>query len=290
MSAILPKSSLLATGLSLSSIRPSGEIRIASFPAGTLTNDDTRSLDTLSWIPGARIVCVKNLETDYVLSGIAKMLTGELPTIDIRPTSMAVGSGTAPVTTGDTGLSSELIRKPLTGTGATVTRAGSKAIFRITLFEGEVLGQIGCLGLFNGDSGGSGHTAAGSLQIGGTPLNTAVITVSVGGRSVPSYWVTSTNTAQIAAGLAAWLNGDGYFSSLFTCTAAGTTISVASKGSGTAYNQSLVAQVSGGVTCATTNIAGGTTPGGQLLAAANCNFTKEPATQVLIEWSINITN
>lgn len=230
------------------------------------------------------------MQTDFVLSGIAKLLSGEISSLDIKPTAMAVGSGTGLVASSDTGLSSELIRKPLTAPGSSITRSGSKSIFRITLYEGEVFGQIGCVGLFNGGTG-TGSKATGTITIGGTPGIGNVITISVGGRTLAPYWVASTNTTTVAAGLAAWLSSDGYFSSLFTCVATGSAIAVTAIGYGAGYNQSLVAQVTGGVTCVTTaSVSGGTSPDGQLLAVANCNFYKEPGTKLLVEWAVNIKN
>lgn len=285
MNAILPSS----TGLSLSPLRSVGLVRIAICPTGTWGGGPVPSIAELSKLRGVRVLETCNLETDFVLSGIAKLFSGELTTLDIKPTAMAVGASTNPVQSTDTGLNSELLRKAFTSSGASVVRAGAKTSFRITLHENEGVGQIGCLGLFN-SAGAAGSLATGSLVIGGTPAIGNSITLSVGGRALPPYWVSSTSTATIATSLAAWLNGDGTFTSLYTASASGSTVTITSRGYGTAYNQSLVAGVTGTVTCTATSVTGGVTPGGQLLAAANCNFVKEPGSQVLIEWSITITN
>lgn len=225
-----------------------------------------------------------NLETDTVLTGIAKLFSGELTSLDICPTSMAIGAGGDIVAPDAASIDSELLRKAVT-----VTRVANKTVFSVTLGQSEALGQIGSLGLLNADSG-SGTDATGSLVVGGIPVINDAITVSFGGRTLPTYWVPSTSTAAIAAGLKDHLSKDDNFNGLFTCGISGSTVTVTSRGKGTAYNKTMAAQVTGGVTCAATGVTGGTTPGGTLLAAANVAFVKEPAVQILIEWSITISN
>ena len=225
-----------------------------------------------------------NLETSTTLTGIAKLLSGELSTLDICPSHMAIGAGGDIVTPDDTAIGEELMRKAVS-----ITRVSNKTIFSVTLSQAEVLGQIGSLGLFNDDAG-SGTDATGSLVIGGSPKSGDSITVSLAGRTIPTYWISGTTTSAVAAGLKAWLSQDDNFNGLFTCGISGSTVTVTSRGKGTAYNKTMVAQVTGDVTCAPSGVSGGTTPGGTLLAAANVSFIKEPAVQILIEWSITISN
>jgi hypothetical protein len=266
-----------------------GDIKIAICPAGTFEEGENVSALDLYKREGVQLLCTHNLETDFVLQAITKALSGEaaIPSSgagSIVPVSMAVGSGMTPVTNSSTALDSELLRKAVT-----VTRTGNKVTYKITLTSGEALGQIGSLGLFGSDSG-SGSLATGSITLGGTAVVGQLIKVTLDGRGIPAYYVGSTTMSAVATGLAAWLNGDGDFGSLYACTAAGSVVSVNSVGKGTVYNANVGVSVTGTITASITGMTGGTTPGGQLLAAANTYFRKERNTQLLIEWTISVSN
>jgi len=266
-----------------------GDIQIAICPAGTFEDGENISVLELHKNRGAQLLCTHNLETDYVLQGIAKALAGEsaIPltgTGSITPLSMAVGSGTSPVTASDTALASELLRKAVT-----VTRMGSKIVYKITLTTGEALGNVGCLGLFGSD-GGAGATATGSITLGGTAASGNLVRLTLDGRGIPPYGVGSTNLTTVAAGLKDWLNADGDFGSLFTCTSSGSVVSISARGKGTVYNSVVGVSTSGTITATAAGVSGGATPGGQLLAAANTFFNKDRNTQLMIEWTVSITN
>lgn len=267
-----------------------GDILIAVVPAGTVSTDGPgpliRDLRTSQII---RLIQTHNLESNYTLEAIAKSLSGEAGKIgdtgvSITPKSMAIGNSVADVSADMTALESEVLRKDVT-----ITRMGTKVLYKVTLNAGEALGNIGSLALF-GDDTDTGSQSTGSLEIGGTPAGGDSITVAFNGRAVSPYWVSGTDTGAVAAGLAAWLNADGDFGSLFTAIAAGSTVSIVSGGMGTVYNGTLGASTTGGVTCGAAGATGGATPGGTLLAAANATFRKERNTQLLVEWTISVTN
>lgn len=261
-----------------------GDIEIFAFPAGTLQPGEEATGETLRRRPGVMVTQAHNLETDHVLETVAKLLAGEYVVPNIDPVTMAVGSGTTRVTSSQTGLDSELLRKPVT-----VIRTGTKVLFKITLAEGEALGTIGCLGLV-GDATGSGAAATGSLTVSGTPAVGDSITVTLGGKGFPTFWVPDADVIVTAAALRDWLNDDGDFSALYTATASGAVVSISSIGAGTVYNGVLGSRVTGAVLCAASGMAGGSTPGGQLLAAANTYFKKERNIQLLIEWTVSVQN
>jgi len=266
-----------------------GDIQIAVLPSGMLRDGDNLSVSEALRLPGVQLIEAHNLETDYVLQAITKALSGEgaIPSSgagSIAPVSMAVGSGMTPVTNSSTALDSELLRKAVTA-----TRTGNKVTYKITLASGEALGQIGSLGLFGSDTG-SGSLATGTLTLGGTTVVGQLIKVTLDGRGIPAYYVGSTNLSTVATSLAAWLNGDGDFGSLYTCSASGSVITVNSVGKGTVYNANVGVSVTGTITASITGMTGGTTPGGQLLAAANTYFRKERNTSLLIEWTISVSN
>lgn len=267
----------------------SGSVRIAVCPAGTFEEGQDVSALELAKREGVQLICTHNLETDYVLQAITKALSGEsaIPSSgagSIAPVNMAVGSGMTPITNSSTALESELLRKAVTA-----TRTGNKITYKITLTTGEALGQIGCLGLFGSDTG-SGSTATGSITLGGDAAPGQLIKVTLDGRAIPAFCVGSTDTTSVATALAAWLNGDGDFGSLYACTASGAGISVNSRGKGTVYNATVGVSTTGSITATAAGMTGGTTPGGQLLAAANTYFRKERNTQLLIEWTISVSN
>jgi hypothetical protein len=265
-----------------------GNIEIAVCPAGTFRDGDSVSVSELSRRMGVRVIRTHNLESDYVLTAIAKSLTGEAGGVgsgaNITPTSMAIGNSAAEVTSSMTALASEIIRKPVT-----LSRAGSKVLCKVTLASGEALGSIGSLALMGADDG-SGNVASGSISLSGTPKIGDGLVITLDGKAIPTYWVASTTLSTVVSGLTEWLNSDGDFGALYNCSVAGNTVSLASKGKGTVYNKPLGASSTGVVSVSSTGCSGGTTPGGNLLAAANASFKKERNTQLLIEWTIAVTN
>lgn len=250
---------------------------------------NTRLSGHIRIICGQECVEQHNLETDYTLTSVAKLLVGETPT-PIEVVSIAFGSGDTELVSTSTALDSELFRRALTAPGSSKERIGSKAIFRVTLGSGEVYRKIGCLGLFGPDSG-TGSAASGTLTVGGTPATGSSITVKIGTVEIPTFFCTGGATvAETAQSLANWLNGDDTFTSLYNATVSGAVITAASIGKGTTYNRALAAAVTGTVTCSASGVSGGTTPGGQLLAAANVSYTKYAGREVLVEWWINVSN
>lgn len=273
-------------------LKSHGDIRIALVSPQIAISPQT-ALSDLEGLSGVDIIETTNLETAFVLQAIAKSLTGESGGIgagvSITPVSMAFGSGVAPVTVTDDSISNELLRKYF-ATSGTITRAGSRAIFRITLGSGEAFGPVGTLGLFAAETG-SGSLATGTITVGGSPSSGNSIVITLGGRTLPPYFVgAGMDSAAVGNALRSWLSSDDSFRALYVAGGSGATITVTSVGKGTVFNQTVTAQVTGGVTVTPTDISGGTTPGGQLLAAANTSFRKTAGQQLIVEWSINISN
>jgi hypothetical protein len=225
-----------------------------------------------------------NLETDYTLRSIAKALAGE-EMDDILPTSMAFGTGTSTVEPDDNTISEEVVRKPVT-----VSRVDNTVKYRVTLNAGENLGTLGTIGLFNGETGSSAN-ATGTITVGGTPKQGDTVTVRLDSRALPVFTLDAdASTDEAAEALRIFLLSDDTLAALFSITRSGSDLTLTSVGKGTYYNRVLTTSVTGTITATATGAEGGSTPEGNLLAAANINYSKATSRQAIVEWSITVGN